>query len=82
MTPHQKHLAKQVSREMDSVKLLVLVAELCRALDNEHEENIFRVGCREDCREHRGSPAPLLSPQLMQYGQRSAFTIGTVDEGP
>ena len=81
MTPHQTHLSEQVSKEMDSVKLLVLVAELCRALDNEHEENLFRVGCREDCREHQGSPASTLSPQLVQYGRRSDFIIGTADEG-
>jgi hypothetical protein len=81
MTPHQTHLAEQVSKEKDSVKLLVLVAELCRALNNEHEENIFRVGCREDCREYQGLPASALSPQLVQYGRRSAFTIGTVAEG-
>jgi hypothetical protein len=81
MTPHQTHLAEQVSKEMDSVKLLVLVAELCRALDDEHEENLFRVGCREDCREHQGSPASVLGPQVAQFGRRSAFSIGTVDEG-
>jgi hypothetical protein len=57
MTAHQTHLAEQASKEMDPVKLGVLVAELCRALNNEREENLFRVGCREDCREHQGSPA-------------------------
>jgi hypothetical protein len=81
MTPHQTHLAEQVSKEMDTTKLLVLLAELCRALDNEREENIFRVGCLEDCREHQGQPMPVLSPQLAQYGRRSAYTIGNVDEG-
>jgi hypothetical protein len=81
MTPHQTHLAEQVSKEMDSVKLLVLVAELCRALDDEHEENLFRVGCREDCREHLGSPAPVIDPQLLQYRRRVAFTTASVDEG-
>jgi hypothetical protein len=81
MTAHQTHLAEQESKEMDSVKLMYLVAQLCRALDNEREENLFRVGCREDCREHQGSPAPVLSPQLVQHGRRSAFTTGSVGEG-
>jgi hypothetical protein len=52
MTP-QTNLAEQVSKEMDSA-----MAELCRAIDNEREENLFRMGCREDCKEHRGSPHP------------------------
>jgi hypothetical protein len=81
MTAHQTHLAEQASKEMDSAKLTALIAELCRALDNEHEENLFRVGCREDCREHQGSPAPVFGPQLVQYGRRSAFNTGTVGEG-
>src|SRR5579862_8337524 len=80
MTPHQTRLAEQASKEMDSMKLLVLVAELCRAIDDEHKENIFRVGCREDCREHLGSPAPVFSPQLVQYGRRSAFTVRAAGE--
>jgi hypothetical protein len=80
MTPHQTHVAEQVSKKEDSVKLLVLLAELCRAIDNEREENLFRVGCREDCREHQASAAPVFGPQLVQYGRRSAFTTGTVDE--
>jgi hypothetical protein len=37
---------------MDPLKLKVLLAELCRALENEHRENLFRPGCRADCREH------------------------------
>jgi hypothetical protein len=82
MTPHQTHLAEQVSKERDSVKLLVLVAELCRALDNEREENLFRMGCREDCKEHQESPAPAVDPQLLQFGRRSAFTTASVDERP
>jgi hypothetical protein len=81
MTSHQTHLAELASKEMDSVKLLVLVAELCHALDNEREENLFRVGCREDCREHQASPVPVFGPQLMQYGRQAAFTTGTVGEG-
>jgi hypothetical protein len=81
MTPHQTHVAEQVSKDVDSVKLQVLMAELCRAIDNEREENLFRVGCREDCREHQASPSPVLGPQLVQYGRRSAFTTtGTVGE--
>jgi hypothetical protein len=81
MTPHQTLLAEEVSKERDSVKLLVPLAELCRAIDNEHEENLFRVGCREDCKEHLASSDPVLSPQLVQYGRRSAFTTtGTVGE--
>ena len=82
MTPNQTHLAEQVSKKMDSVKLLVLVAELRRALDNEREENIFRVGCREDCREHQASPTQVFGPQLVQYGRRSAFTVSTVGVQP
>jgi hypothetical protein len=53
MTPHQTHLAEQASKEMDPVRLTVLVAELCQALDSERQENNhLRTGCREDCREH------------------------------
>jgi hypothetical protein len=48
MTPYQTHLAERASKEMDSVKLLALVAELCRALDNS--------------REYQCSPVPALSP--------------------
>jgi hypothetical protein len=81
MTPHQTHLAEQASKEMDSMKLSVLIAQLCRALDDEREENLFRVGCREDCREHQKSPSRVLGPQLVQYGRRAAFTTGTVGEG-
>jgi hypothetical protein len=80
MTSHQTRLAEQVSKEMDSVKLLVLVAELCRALDNEREENLFRVGCLEDCKEHQ-SPAHVVDPQLLQFGRRSAFSTVSVDVG-
>ena len=81
MTPHQTHLAEQGSKEKDSVNLLVMVAELCRAIDSEHKENIFRVGCREDCREYQESPAPVLRQQLVQYGRRPALTIRTGGEG-
>jgi hypothetical protein len=70
VTPNQTHLAEQASKEMDSVKLLVLMAELCRAIDNEHKENIFRVDCLEDCREHRESPVPV-KPQLVQFKGRT-----------
>jgi hypothetical protein len=81
MTAHQTHLAEQASKEMDSMKLSDLIAQLCRALDNEREENISRVGCQEDCREHQPSPTPVFGPQLVQYGRRGAFTTGTVGEG-
>jgi hypothetical protein len=81
MTPHQTRLAREVSEKTDSVKLLVLLAELCRAIDNEREENIFRVDCREDCREHQRSPTPVFGPQLLQYRRRVAFTTASVDEG-
>jgi hypothetical protein len=52
MTP-QTNLAEQVSKEMDSA-----MAQLCRAIDNEREENLFRMGCREDCKEHLGVTGP------------------------
>ena len=64
------------------MKLLVLVADPGRALDNEREENLFRVGCREDCREHQASPAPVLSPQLVQYGRRSTPLRPLISENP
>ena len=54
MTPHQQHLAEQVSKEMDSGQLKHLIAELCLAFDSEREANRqLRPGCWEDCREHR-----------------------------
>jgi len=54
MTPHTMHLAEQASKEMDSGKLMHLIAELCRAIDSEREENrLSRRGCAEDCREHK-----------------------------
>lgn len=54
MTPHQQHLAEQVSRETDSERLKHLIAELCFAFDSEREENfLLRPGCQEDCREHQ-----------------------------
>jgi hypothetical protein len=57
LTPHQLHLAEQASIEMDSGKLMHLIAELCRAIDCEHEENRqLRSGCHEDCREYEWSP--------------------------
>ena len=54
VTPHQTHLAEQVSKETDSGKLKHLTAELCLAFDSEREENRqLRPGCWEDCREHQ-----------------------------
>jgi len=55
LTPHQLHLAEQASNEMDSGKLMHLVAELCRAIDSQYEENRqSRIGCAADCREYQG----------------------------
>ena len=51
---------------MVSANLSVLVAQLCLALDGEREENLFRVGCREDCREHEGSHPVVFRPQLLR----------------
>ena len=40
MTPQSNwiDIAEQASKEMDSAKLMVLVAKLCNAIDGEHEE--------------------------------------------
>jgi hypothetical protein len=57
MTPHQQHLAEQVSKETDSGKLKHLIAELCLAFDSEREENRqSRTGCLKDCKEHEQKP--------------------------
>jgi hypothetical protein len=57
LTPHQLHLAEQASTEMDLGQLMHLIAELCRAIDSEYEENRqLRNGCRHDCREYEWSP--------------------------
>lgn len=57
MTPHSLHLAEQASKETDSGKLMHLIAELCRSIDSEHEENRqLRSGCHEDCREYEWTP--------------------------
>jgi hypothetical protein len=54
MTPYQDHLAAQASTERVSTRLLMLVGELCRAIDSEMEDNrLLRLGCKRDCREHR-----------------------------
>jgi hypothetical protein len=37
-----RSLAEQTSKETDSAKLAVLVAELCRLLDGEHEKCVRR----------------------------------------
>jgi hypothetical protein len=64
LTPHQSRLAEQASTEMDSGKLMHLIAELCRAIDSEREENrLSRTGCVEDCREHE--PALAANPSLL-----------------
>jgi hypothetical protein len=53
MTPRTLHLSEQARKEMDSGKLMYLTAELCRAIDSQHEENLqSRRGCAEDCREY------------------------------
>jgi hypothetical protein len=36
-------LAEETSNEMNAAKLAVLVAELCRALDAEHEKRVQSV---------------------------------------
>jgi hypothetical protein len=54
MTPYQRHLAEQASTEMDSRKLLLLVAELSDAIDNDCKEN-RRV--RQNCVENRREQA-------------------------
>jgi len=64
MTPHPLHLAEQASKEMESGKLMHLIAELCRAIDAEREENRqSRTGCAEDCREHN-PPLAAVQPFL------------------
>jgi hypothetical protein len=58
MTSYQLRLAEQASKEMDSGKLMHLIAELCQALDGEHEENRpSRMGCIADCGEYERKPA-------------------------
>jgi len=53
LTPRTMHLAERASKEMDSGKLMHLIAQLCRAIDTEREENrLSRRGCAEDCREY------------------------------
>jgi hypothetical protein len=53
MTPNQKNVAEQASKEMDSKRLMILVTELCDAIDVEHIENRqSRRGCLDDCREY------------------------------
>jgi len=57
MTPRTLHLAERASKEMDSGKLMHLIAELCRAIDSEREENReSQRGCLEDCREYKQGP--------------------------
>jgi hypothetical protein len=53
MTLYQKNLAEQASTEMNSTKLLLLVTELCNAIDEEHVENRHsQSNCLDDCREN------------------------------
>jgi hypothetical protein len=59
MTPYQQHLAEQASKEMDSAKLLVLVIELCHAMDTEIEDKPrLRIGCQSDLGQ-QGDVCPL-----------------------
>jgi len=54
LTPRSLHLAEQASKERDSGKLMHLIAELCRAIDSEREQNRqSRIGCAEDCKEYK-----------------------------
>ena len=56
MTPHAQHLAEQASSEPDPAKLLVLINDLCDAIDNERAQNRhLRQGCAKDCREHHAT---------------------------
>jgi len=60
LTPRSFYLAQQASKEMDSGKLMHLIAQLCRAIDSEREENRqSRRGCTEDCREYEPSKGGL-----------------------
>jgi hypothetical protein len=53
MTPEQTHLAEQASKETDSEKLMLLITQLCDALDKERAENRhLRHNCRDDCKEN------------------------------
>jgi hypothetical protein len=56
MTPYARRLAEQAATEVDSAKLNAIVAELCRAIDDETARNQgLRRGCAVDCREHLAS---------------------------
>ena len=48
MTPYTQALAEQASTEMNPAKLMTLVSELCRALDDERAQP---RGCSNDCGE-------------------------------
>ena len=55
LTTRSLHLARRASKEMDSGKLMHLIAELCRAIDSEREANRqSRRGCAADCSEYQG----------------------------
>jgi hypothetical protein len=46
---------------MGSVKLTLLMAQVCHAMDSELTENYhLRIGCREDCRERGHAFSPRL----------------------
>ena len=54
MTPYPEQFAAPASTETVSTRMLVLVGELCRAIDSEMEDNrLLRLGCKRDCQEHR-----------------------------
>jgi len=73
VTPLQVLLAGKVSKEMGSVKLTLLMAQLCHAIDSELTENYhLRIGCREDCRERGHAFSPRLGEGLPGMNSHSA----------
>jgi hypothetical protein len=60
-------IAEQASTEMDSEKLAVLVDELCRELDQQHQSAIAclcpvsNLQVLPDSKHHRKFPLPLLA---------------------
>jgi hypothetical protein len=72
MTPRSLQLAEQASKEMDSGKLMHLIAELCRAIDTEREENRkSRRGCAEDCKEYEPPVGTTAGPSIGSHEARS-----------
>jgi hypothetical protein len=53
-----RFLAEQTCRETDSAKLAMLVGELCRALDGEHEKSVQRLRQRPAAGLSRTTDAP------------------------